>query len=261
VDRWTLGDTPRLRAAFSVDNVLTNPTDVSLSIERPDGITVEFTWPPDGDIVNQSTGVFIANVLADAPGKWVYRFVGTGAAVGASEGEYIVESSSLETLSILQKPQDYDGIRALLGVTKIDIEDDIIDLPTYGPAIESRIKMIVTDWADLLAEPNNQIALRNAAMYGVAATLAESYVKGGTVSLVHKEEPRRNWSEWARIFWNRYEEWMGRSTLSPDGSAGVQDDDYDVPMQILRGPGRSNRTPLGWRDEYPPMWPATDVRS
>ena len=140
------------------------------------------------------------------------------------------------------------------GVTEIDVEDSIIELPSYGPYIEARVKGLVPDWSTVMADPDMALFLRAAVRYGVAAELAESYVKGGTVSLVHREEPRRNWSEWARIFWTRYEEALARVTTS-----GVPDDDYDLPTGLLTGPTRSRGTAADWTGVYPPVWPETPV--
>lgn len=145
---------------------------------------------------------------------------------------------------------DYDAIRAMLGVEAVDVEDSVIDLPAYAPYIEARVKALVPDWATVVADPTDSLFLRAAVRYGVAAELAESYVKGGTVSLVHREEPRRNWSEWARIFWMRYEEALARVTTT-----GVPDDDFDLPTGLLTGPTRSTGEPPDWTGVYPPVWP------
>lgn len=146
--------------------------------------------------------------------------------------------------------EDYDSIRALLGVETVDVEDTIIDLPAYGPTVEARIKSAVTDWETLLDDDEALIFLKNAAYYGTAATLAESYVKGGTVSLVHEEQPRRNWSEWARIFWQRYEEFCSRARAERDPNT----EDDSMPMVKFSGPTRSRGVRSDWTS-YPPVWP------
>jgi len=188
-----------------------------------------------------------------AIGDYVATWEGTvdGAPAGGSETVEVVPPGAVDAgpLDILLAG-DYDSIRAMLGVDTIDVEDDIINLPAYGPYIEARVKELVPDWATVNLDAVASLFLRAAVRYGVAAELAESYVKGGTVSLVHKEEPRRNWSEWARIFWLRYEEALARVTTS-----GIPDDDFDLPTGTLSGPTRSRGNPPDWTGVYPPVWP------
>ena len=196
--------------------------------------------------------MFYGNFELDKPGRWQYRFVGTGAAAGANEGTFLVYSLVEDALDILNLPGDFDAIRALLGVTEVDLKDYVILLTPYGPMIESRVKEVVPDWATLVDDPIVAPRLRTAVAYGIAATLAESYMKGGTVSLVQREEPRRNWSEWARILWNRYREALARVT-----SEGSADDIYLLTPVVVTGPSRTRGTAPDWTGIYPPVWPET----
>jgi hypothetical protein len=253
-DTYAPGHSVYVSADFLKDDVLTDPTTVTLTFQRPDGTTTTWTYgtppPLDPGIQRTGPGQYFANIVVQDEGQWVYQWTGTGTAPGASQGYFTVNSRIAEVLSILIRPADYDSVRAMLGVERIDVDDDVIELPAYGPYIEARVKALVPDWQTVLADPTLSVFLRAAVRYGVAAELAESYVKGGTVSLVHREEPRRNWSEWARIFWNRYEEALARVDTT-----GTPDDDFDLPTGTLSGPTRSRGTVADWTGVYPPVWP------
>jgi hypothetical protein len=260
-DVYAPGESVHVTATFTKDGSAADPATIVLVFQRPDGTTT--TWQfgvdagLDAGVMRSSQGVYYANIPVEDEGQWVYRFTGTGEAAGSSEGWFTVSSRIAELLDILIRPADYDSIRAMLGVERIDVDDDVIELPSYAPYIEARVKVLVTDWATIKEDAALSPFLRAAVRYGVAAELAESYVKGGTVSLVHREEPRRNWSEWARIFWQRYEEALSRITTT-----GVPDDSYDMPTTKKAGPSRSasaiNPHTLlddDWAGTYPPVWP------
>ena len=256
-DQWYApGESVHVTAAFSVEGIAADPGNVSITFQRPDGSTTTWEYGVDAGldagIVKSATGSYYADIPVQDEGVWAYRFVGTAPAPGSAEGWFTVTSRISELLDILIRPSDYDSIRAMLGVERIDVDDDVIELPAYGPYIEARVKVLVPDWATVREDAALAPFLRAAVRYGVAAEMAESYVKGGTVSLVHREEPRRNWSEWARIFWLRYEESLARVTTS-----GVPDDDYDLPTGKLTGPTRSRGTAPDWTGVYPPVWPET----
>jgi len=254
IDQYSPGERVHVTASFAVDGVPTDPGTVTLKFQRPDGTTTTWEYGVDAGldagIGRTSAGLYFADIPVEDEGAWGYRFVGTSPAPGSAEGYFTVNSRISEPLEILLRPADYDAVRAMLGVERIDVDDDVIELPSFGPYIEARVKILVPDWESVAADSVLAPFLRAAVRYGVAAELAESYVKGGTVSLVHREEPRRNWSEWARIFWKRYEEALARVTTT-----GVPDDDYDLPQGLLSGPTRSRGTAPDWTGVYPPVWP------
>ena len=74
--------------------VATNPTAVTLVVEKPDGSQLAYGWPgagADGTLTNESAGRFYAEVLIDQSGKWLFRLEGTGAVTAASEGNLRVD--------------------------------------------------------------------------------------------------------------------------------------------------------------------------
>lgn len=85
-----------LSEAFStIAGTATDPTDVTLTIERPDETTLEYGWPAaglDGTLVQESAGRFYADVVIDQAGTWQYRLAGTGAVTAASEGHLRVQT-------------------------------------------------------------------------------------------------------------------------------------------------------------------------
>ena len=73
----------------------TDPTAVSLTVERPDATVLVYGWPlagDDGTLTKESTGRFYFDVGLDQPGMWRYRLVGTGTAAAAARGQFIVRS-------------------------------------------------------------------------------------------------------------------------------------------------------------------------
>jgi hypothetical protein len=91
------GSVVRLRAKFyDANGTAVNPTAVSLiykavSSTESETVVEEF---PSGDIVNDETGSFYFDVLADQAGKWKWRWSSSGF-VAASQGEFSVEKANL----------------------------------------------------------------------------------------------------------------------------------------------------------------------
>lgn len=77
---------------FSVNDVATNPTSVTLTITSPTNVV---TTPTP---TNSATGVYTADVTCDEDGTWQYQWVGTGAAVDTAVGTWKVEETSLGKL-------------------------------------------------------------------------------------------------------------------------------------------------------------------
>lgn len=84
--------------AFTTAGVATDPTAVTLTIEKPDGTLLVYGWPSagaNGTLTRESAGRFYADVTYDQPGNWDYRLAGTGAVVAAAEGRVKVSRSRL----------------------------------------------------------------------------------------------------------------------------------------------------------------------
>ena len=86
-------------AAFAnLAGTATDPTAVTLTVEKPDGTELVYGWPSagaNGTLTRESAGRFYFDVTLNASGRWRYRLVGTGAVVAASAGVLTVRRSLL----------------------------------------------------------------------------------------------------------------------------------------------------------------------
>lgn len=82
-------------AAFStIAGTATDPTAVTLVVQKPDGTQLAYSWPSagaNGTLTKESTGRFYYEVAIDQAGTWLFRLAGTGAVVAASEGSFRVQ--------------------------------------------------------------------------------------------------------------------------------------------------------------------------
>lgn len=86
----------RVTATFTVDDAVTDPTTVTAVIRTPGGVNTTYVFGVDAELVKDSTGVYHVDVAADQAGRWVYRFVGTGAAAAAGERTFLVPDSEVD---------------------------------------------------------------------------------------------------------------------------------------------------------------------
>ena len=91
-NKYDLNDLIRLRSVFTIDQVDTDPTSISLFIKRPSGSVSTGTFV-GADLTKEATGIYYQDVTLDDTGIWYYRFEGSGAVVSADEGQLIVERS------------------------------------------------------------------------------------------------------------------------------------------------------------------------
>lgn len=88
-------------AAFTVNGAPTNPTAVTLTIQKPDGTQLVYAWPTPGAgqfTLQQEagqTGRFYADVLIDQPGYWFAKLAGSGAVTQAEELALLVRKSRI----------------------------------------------------------------------------------------------------------------------------------------------------------------------
>jgi hypothetical protein len=256
VNTYVLGSAPEVRAEFRVNDVLTNPTTLKLTIQHPDGTEEVTNAPtptsPPAPIIFDSTGVFHAEFVADEAGVWAYRWEGTGAATGANEGQFAITTMVVDVLSFLTRPADYDGIRGLLGVTVLDVTDDMVQLPPFGPTAEAYVKFRIANWQDQMLDATKAFVLRLAAGYATAALMAETIARGGFAGLLGQDDRTvADWLELSERLWKKYAEWLGRA----EETDTVPTDVYDVTLQVVSGPTRAAYTAAGvprwWK--YPPL--------
>ena len=92
--RYEVGNLIRVSAEFTDpnnDDAETDPTSVYLTVKSPSGTVVEYTYGVGSDITKASTGNYYADVDADEPGRWWYRWYSTGTGQAAKEGSFIAD--------------------------------------------------------------------------------------------------------------------------------------------------------------------------
>jgi hypothetical protein len=86
---FIVGATVKLRAEFRVDDVLTNPTAVTLTVEAPDG--TDSTPAVSADSTGKKSGTF----TPAQTGYHNWRWDSTGTAAGRVEGRFYVSTSAI----------------------------------------------------------------------------------------------------------------------------------------------------------------------
>jgi hypothetical protein len=131
---------------------------------------------------------------------------------------------------------DYEDVRRLIGVTDLDVSDETIQALPFGQHAELRVRTAVPTWADITigGEPWNY--LRTAVAYGTAALIAESYAKGGMVSLAHGPgtggRTAKDWDDLAKVLWGYFPKLVIAATGPPPQEIPMM---YD--FQLLRASG------------------------
>jgi hypothetical protein len=86
---FVVGDTIKFSAEFRVNDVLTDPTAVALTIEEPNG---DDQTP---GVTNDGTGLRSGTFVPDQTGYHHWRWNSTGTAAGRKEGTIYVNSSAI----------------------------------------------------------------------------------------------------------------------------------------------------------------------
>jgi hypothetical protein len=89
VNEYDLNDLVRLRSVFTVDDVNTDPTEVTLKVKDPSGTTTTYLYSLAA-ITKEATGIYYKDITLNDTGIWYYRFEGTGTVVSADESSLIV---------------------------------------------------------------------------------------------------------------------------------------------------------------------------
>lgn len=175
--------------------------------------------------------------------------------------------------SVLVQPEDLDGVRALLGVTKADANDDTITSALYDGAVELDVRSIITAarWDAIVTDAGDDLLrLRLSVMNLIGSRLAETKMHGGTLGLVRRSErdeihQLRNWDKLAADLKSAGRYWL-------DKILDLGGPDPEV-VYDLRGLRMASATRLVWRTfgirrnrwwsfppvvGVPPNWPAFD---
>lgn len=209
-----------------------------------------------GDIIKDSVGNYhyIWTVPADQDMqsyRAVWDAILLGAPSEALESWEVVAPGTLTAggLDFLLKPDDYDAIRGLLGVTTLDVEDTQIEYMAFGPQAELLVKRRVSNWQTQMTDQTNLFVLRLASVYQTACLMAESYVHGGTIGLVRPLSigEGRDWAAAAKEFCSRAQYWIDIADTAddPDNSDAM----YTIHPMRVGGPTTnriSRRRHHGW---------------
>ena len=91
-DMYNVGQGVRLNAGFTVTGSYADPDIVTCSVKTPSGDVSVFNFT-SGTVSQEDTGKFFKDIFVNEPGQWWYEWFGTGTALGADEGYFIVERS------------------------------------------------------------------------------------------------------------------------------------------------------------------------
>jgi hypothetical protein len=94
---YQLGTEVTIFETFTVDDVVTDPTTVTFTVEQPDDTLDVFVFGTDAEVTNPSTGYYELAYLPPSAGTYNYRVVGTGAVAAATEGSFEVLRSAILT--------------------------------------------------------------------------------------------------------------------------------------------------------------------
>ncbi len=91
-NQYLIGNSSVLNSNITSNNVLTNPSALTLTVEMPDGTTTIYTYGVGSFITRVSTGIYKATVNLTQSGYWKYRWAST-TPNGAVESTFTVTPS------------------------------------------------------------------------------------------------------------------------------------------------------------------------
>jgi len=83
-----------IEAEFRLEGVPTDPSVIQCFVRSPAGVTTQLAYPSP-DLSRLDLGLYEANVLADGPGTWTFRFIGSGAVEAVREVDASVSASKV----------------------------------------------------------------------------------------------------------------------------------------------------------------------
>lgn len=244
------GDSLTLRAdARNAEGQAADASVIELSILDADGAPLAgFPVTLADDVVHVGLGAYeyVWTCPADQPpGSYSASWQATVAGQPTQPGMEIVVvvlpgAVVTGTLRWLQKPAGYDAVRALLGITVLDLKDDQIELPGFGPFVENNLIMGSISDALTVTDPARLSNLQIASTFGTAAMIAQTYAKGGMVGLAYRSGGGRSSAEWEALvkdLWSWYTVAIESAAVDPQGDNRP----YDLTMMRLAGPTRAAR--------------------
>ena len=93
MNTYDIADRAKLQATFHANGALTDPDNVELQIKTPAGTTSSHVYGVDGNVVQDSTGVYYYLLQLTAAGTYYYRWEGSGTLYAGGEEGLIVSPS------------------------------------------------------------------------------------------------------------------------------------------------------------------------
>lgn len=103
---------------FLVDNVATDPSDVTLLVKSPSGAEDTYTYSLS-EITKESTGKYSKSVACTEAGEWEYVWTGTVTAADVASGTFTVFPLNLGKLYAT-----VDGLKDRMGINSATTEDE-----------------------------------------------------------------------------------------------------------------------------------------
>lgn len=202
--RFIVGDAVHLDNTFTVDDVPTDPTTISLSITAPDDTVTTYTYA-GGQITRDSAGVYHKDIAVSSVGEWSWLWEGTGSAAGVESGTFNVFAvdpirSNYCTLDELKaelgigevSSDTFDDSKAQLSIAaasrQIDgftgwrfWQDAVATARTFRPTDGSLLSLLDDPSGDGIATTTGLIVALDAAdvgTYGTTLTIDTDYFLG-----------------------------------------------------------------------------------
>lgn len=95
INVYEKGDLVRVTGAFTnIAGDPIDPTTVSLFVTNPAGVTTEYVYGVDAEVVRVELGSFYGEISAAASGQWLWKWGSTGTGQAAEHGEFMVQPSA-----------------------------------------------------------------------------------------------------------------------------------------------------------------------
>ena len=95
-NQYLVGNSAVITVNITVGNVLTDPTELQITIENPDKtIITTYVYGVTTDIIKVSTGIYKIIIDLEEVGIWRYRWSSNSPNTGAVEGVIVVNPSIL----------------------------------------------------------------------------------------------------------------------------------------------------------------------
>jgi hypothetical protein len=107
-----------LTNTFSVDDVPTDPTTISLIVTDPEGAATTYTFAAL-EITKTSTGVYTKDITCDKSGDWMAKWIGTGTVVDTEVVTWTVQETALGGLHV-----NLHAVKSRVGIEATDTRDD-----------------------------------------------------------------------------------------------------------------------------------------